>query len=46
LYGCETRSFALRDRESNGRLEKKTANEELHDLYSSSDIAGVVGTGK
>jgi hypothetical protein len=38
-------SFALRDRGSNGRLEE-TANEELHNLCFSSDIAGVVGTGK
>jgi len=45
LCGCEAKSFALRERGSNGTLEE-AANEELHDSYSSSDIAGAVGTRK
>jgi hypothetical protein len=43
LYGCERSSIILRGRGSNRRLAK-TANNELHDLYSSSDIVGVIET--
>jgi hypothetical protein len=45
LCVCEARSFTLRDRVCSGTLEE-AANEELHDLYSSSDNAEVVGAGK
>ena len=43
MCGCEARSFALRERGSNGTLGE-AANEEFNDSCPSSNIAGVVRT--